>query len=339
MSTTTLQAVEETVEQLNTDNEQGTLRVFKKIMSRCLLVSMTFSRWRGAYQIEKAEVTTEGKTVPQEISTPGRWKLVPESFNKKLQALESEARALLSKYSVPFSMPGVYIIPLDSADALFQRLQVVRTKLEEEADNLCSPENYALLLSQLHSAVNGDEELYQVACKFVPSREDMRKKFGMCWPIVPIGAPNEEFADSPSEFIKEARAETAKMVKDAIDTLLNEPRKEFADALDNLNNILLKNLGNEAKNGGVRQASIDSVRNALAKLRSFEFVADNELLKQMSSLDDVLKDTTPKKLNSSMVTAKALSVTLNTIANKARDDDASVQKFDRFSRSLDFEEN
>ena len=58
----------------------------------------------------------------------------------------------------------------------------------------------------------------------------------------------------------------------------------------------------------------------------------------MNTLDSQLAKTTPKELNSSLEISQSINATLKSIAAKAADDDAALLQFDKFSRSLDFEE-
>jgi len=325
----TLQSARETL---------GSAKTFNKVMSRCLLVTMTFNRWRGLYQIDKAQTLSDGKVIPEELSTPGKWKLIPDELNKSLNALESSARSILARRSVSFKLPSVYIVPISAADKLFEDLKRIRLDLEEAADNFCSPQNYKTILQELFKKVNSDTELFKTVKGLLPSRDKLRSKFGITCALVPIGSLNTDFEDNASEFIKEAQAETRKFIKESIESMLSEPRKELENALLNLSSILQKRHSEGSVRSSVRQASIDNVRAALQKLKDFSFIADDQLLDQMNTLDSQLAKTTPKELNSSLEISQSINATLKSIAAKAADDDAALLQFDKFSRSLDFEE-
>lgn len=308
-------------------------KVLKKVMGRCLLITFTFHRWRGNYQIEDSEMLKEGKKIPKSLTTPGRWKLIPKDVNEKFNTLEAEARNTLAKYSVPFSMHGVYIVPISKADELFTKLKAIRDKLDDYVSNLYSDEAYAAILEEIEKEVGSNVAALESIKKVFPSKEEIKKKYGIVWAIAPIGSPNVDFED-PSEFIQEAREATNKLVMNSVESMLTQPRKEVADAINNLLELLEKN--KKGSKGSVRKASLDNIKEAFDKLRSFSFLADDALLEAMKDAEEQL-DIEPKKLNSDAAAAENLSKVLRAISEVAENNNATIETFNRFTRGIDFD--
>lgn len=87
-----------------------------------LLLCPTIGWWRGQYQLPRAstETRTNGQAVDQDDVTTPRAKLMTDTYpldrngtpwKKRFQAIESRLSALKERYSVPFPIPGVRIVP------------------------------------------------------------------------------------------------------------------------------------------------------------------------------------------------------------------------------------
>jgi len=113
-----------------------------------ILLCPTIGWWRGQYQLpqEKTETTTSGQQLDsQDITTP-RAKLMtarcPVDANgvpwqKRFQAIESRLNAVKNRYSVPFPITGVRIVPKDRGKALFDELYgLTYGQLRESIDNM-----------------------------------------------------------------------------------------------------------------------------------------------------------------------------------------------------------
>jgi len=103
------------------------------LQQRVLLLSPTISWWRGMYQIpkDKIDVTSEGATVSEESVTTPRAKLITDRYpldtngapwKRRFQKLESRLGALKERFSVPFPIQGVRIVPKARAGEMMDHL-------------------------------------------------------------------------------------------------------------------------------------------------------------------------------------------------------------------------
>ena len=101
---------------------------------RVLLLCPTMGWWKGMYQLPKAgtEVTlADGEAVDKDDITTPRAKLMTDTYpldrlgnpwKKRFQKLESRMTALKEKYSVPFPIQGVRIVPKTRGQTLMNEM-------------------------------------------------------------------------------------------------------------------------------------------------------------------------------------------------------------------------
>lgn len=310
-------------------------RVMQQVLRHVLIVSASVHYWRGSNQVEDSEVSVKGVgTLKPGVTGSARWKLLPQEWRDRFQAIDSAVRKLVdSHHAVPFPIPGVRFIPLTKAESLFTRLGEYRQAMDRLADEFTSPENYRALQDGLRASI-GNDEAWELVKGLLPSRERLRRKCGVTWVVVPLGRGDVEEAPlaDPVGYAREAREATRRMIADSVCALLTEPRQELARSVQTLVTMLEKE-GRRA----VRSASLANVAAAFDKLRSYEFLADTELLAKIKDAEKQLRGAVPQDLNADRDLAGGLARALRGVLTVAGDAERPLETFSRFSSNLDLD--
>ncbi len=331
-------------------NRQQTLQ------SRVLLLAPSFSFWRGYYQIstdrvsvavDQQEVRSSDLTTPRSIlmkdtcprdSTGTAWK-------KRFAAIEAAGKRLIEGYSVPFPIHGVRIIPKSHGREFFDRLlgpvdnlnrpvalpgrelgnQSVAYQLRVAADEFC--DNLDDIYRQIQADIN-PSVWNAIRNKLPTDRGEMRKKFNV--DAVPIelaggGTANDVTREDMAAHQQVVQAACRRKVEEAVEEMIRGPRAELADALAKLRDLV-------ARDGNVTDRSFNAVRGAIEKMRRFNFVANDELLQQITALSGRIERTNARDLDSVTAANNGFTDALTAVYNEVVNDLAIADDIRRFGR-------
>lgn len=117
---------------MSTTTETDNSHLLRALEEHVILFSPTLGWWEGRYQLPKKRTTVElgGREVTRGITTPRTIMLddtcpvdsqgVP--WRKRLQGINSRKTALVEKYSIPFPIRGVRMVPKRVAGEFFREL-------------------------------------------------------------------------------------------------------------------------------------------------------------------------------------------------------------------------
>lgn len=133
-----------------------------------------------------------------------------------------------------------------------------------------------------------------VSGKLPVSMKELRAKFSL--DIVPIelagGTRTAEVTADDLLVHNDIVQETCRRrVQEAIDAMIQEPRQQLRDALENLSAVI-------ARDGRITSRTFNAVREAISKIRLFDFVADSQLLQQIELMEQRLNTTATASLSS-----------------------------------------
>lgn len=278
--------------------------VLDKIQQHCLLITLNVRCWHGRPQIDEANVSIDTETLTVEDATQPRWKLMPVSWQRQFQKLESKARNLIKVYSVPFKLRGVYVVPIGEADELFGRLRDVRDRYNELVDEFV--DDYDEWTTALRSKLG--EARYEKASNHIPDKKRMRKKFGLEWAIVPMGKTASTVATS--DYMTEAEKTMDKLIDESFNNIVKQPKLELIAAISKMMNSLLNNRTT------IRRPTIERLRRAIAKCRGFQQLTDDSIGSVGAAIDTInntLDDLSPQRLNRDVELRQELVHELNDI--------------------------
>lgn len=126
------------------------------------------------------------------------------------------------------------------------------------------------------------------------NKKAMLQKFDIgVFPIELSGSSaNDVTMEELAEHADVVRETCARQVQLAIESMIAEPRRELADTLQNIEDLI-------SNQGRITSRTFDRVRRAMDKLENFSFVTDNALMQRITELNGMLSDTIPSQLNAS----------------------------------------
>lgn len=122
-------------------------------------------------------------------------------------------------------------------------------------------------------------------------------------------------------------------VEEAVEEMISAPRQQLADALTNLRELI-------NRDGRVTQKSFKPVRDAIAKIRMFDFVANSELLAQMNQLEHRLNITQPNTLDRVTAASNGFDAAIQGFMAEVEDaqqQQRDLNEFGREFRSIDLD--
>lgn len=399
-------AIAEMTEERQEEQELVTRQ--EALEQRVLLISPTLGWWVGRYQLPRknTEVTTGGQTARKtDITTPCAVLMTDsypvdsegKSWKKRFTKINSKLSTIKEKFSVPFPIKGVRIIPKSRGREFMSELygltlgrlrgqhqravddgQVeVAATLQTRINDIVHREqkyrkngepipvsdripvfDYAKgtkikdqsVAYQLHNAASEfcdnwvsirkqikfrNTMFNKVEHKVPGPNADMRSKFHL--DVVPVELASQHAAeltqddlDEHSVIVQEA---CQRRVEEAIDEMISGPRQQLAEALATLHELI-------QRDGRLTQRSFNPVRNAIAKVRMFDFVASDELLEQIKDMETRLNKTTPTALDSVTAANNGFSEAITAFMNEVQDEDRAAtdsRRFGREFRSIDLD--
>ena len=114
-------------------------------------------------------------------------------------------------------------------------------------------------------------------------------------------------------------------VEEAVEAMIEGPRAQLADALTNLKDLI-------NRNGNVTAKSFKPVRDAIAKIRAFDFVANPDLMAEIQRLEHRLNITAPKSLDSVTAANNGFTTAITAVINEVSDAERQATDLEQFGR-------
>ena len=297
-----------------------------------VLLAPYFSRWRGVYQLPPTEIfiALAGQRVDTDALTVPRVKLFtpqcPLDRNDKpwlqrFETIDRKFKAKIESLSVPFPIRGVRIVPLRRYEWAFAHLERTRQELSAVVQEFI--EDFSSILSQIEAHVPA--AIWQYVAGKLPQRSTLARKFavGMI-PIRLVGTSATVVSETDilqhQDIVRDAVRET---VHTAVEAMIAGPREELADALVNLNDLI-------ERGGRVTERTFDSIRRAIDKIRAFEFVANDDLLRQIREMEQRLANTPPRDVVHNAAVAAEMQRALRRLVAEAQDENRAAEDAARF---------
>lgn len=361
--------------------------------SRVLLLCPSIGWWKGMYQLPRAgtDVVSNGRSVDRHDVTTPRAKLMTDDYprdlsgtpwKKRLQKLDSRLSALKERYSVPFPINGVRIVPKSRGQAMLdemygltigrlqRRIQRANDEGQAGAANVMerhlaeawringanAPANTPIydwtkvgseqsIAYDLHRAteefcanwptirneIATKNEVFALVESRVPhSAGLMRSKFHL--DVVPVElasgisttAVDQDALEAHNDIVREA---CHRRVEEAIESMIEGPRQQLAEALTDLKALI-------TRDGNVTTKSFNPVRAAIAKIRMFDFVANATLLARMGELERQLDITAPNELDAATAANNGFTAAIDRFMDNVQDAQAQARDLEEFGRDF-----
>ncbi len=242
--------------------------------------------------------------------------------------VEDQLRAALVLEGVN-ALPNTPVYdPTKTADG-----QSVAYELHQAAVEFCS--DWENIRRQI---ANENTVFSQVESRVPLSAGAMREKFTL--DVVPIelagSRPTSLTQDDLAEHSAIIQEACRRRVDEAIETIIQGPRQQLADALASLQDLV-------NRDGRVSSKSFAPVRAAIAKIRMFDFAADPRLLQNISDLERRLNTTSPNSLDRVTAASSGFNAALTLFQEEVQDAESQAAAFDNFgctnrhARSIDLD--
>lgn len=337
--------------------ERATTSPTQEILRHVVLINPTLGWWKGHYKIGRADnvsISVDNVEVDSTKVTTPQTKLMDccdelKTWQKRFQKIDSRRSSLIERLSEPFALHGVRIVP--------------RGKLREFMDSLIGPVdeykvptlaydadgNYPLDVQSIayDLKVAGDEfalawpDLYRLMARHTPESiwarvkgklsqyhepRELRRRFYVRALPITIGGTSEQVGLEEIEaYSDQIRESVATQVEEAISQMISGPREALAEALGNLHDLI-------KDEGRVTQKSFKPVIAAIEKIRSFKFIANDELLASISAMERRLDAADPKTLNPVTAASNGLFTAIEALQAEVADADKRASDAARFGR-------
>lgn len=310
-----------------------------QLQSLCEIIHVSVHRPRLTFKMKDATVEVDGVVVNNsDVATKPSWKLMPAKMESDLDTVENEVGNLLSRYAVKFrsrsrnsdigeesfQLKGLSLVPVGIVDNMLMELEALAHKLKKVVEDWTSEEG------RLHDAIRDKvgSTVYNLARKHIPTRSQLRQATGIDAVSIPIGSAITDVASTNErEFLRNARERTGEMLTQITENLFAQPREELAEAVRNLKELI-------ERDGRVTSKSIAPVRRAFEKLKLFDFVSDDTLRAEISTLEKKLDGVTPIEQTKDTATSNGLLDALKSVHTAAISDASITTQVQKYQRRI-----
>jgi hypothetical protein len=261
-----------------------------------------------------------------------------KAWKERFVAFESDRKTIVERYSATFPINGVRIVPRSKAPEFFQAMigrtdhqgrPLYDTTQAEAADAFVADYDNVMHDIRIHQ----DPAVWAYISKVVPNKQEMRDRFGL--DIAPVelqgsGAAHkvQTTQEDLEEYAQLIQASTMRLVDQAVEEMIAGPRDQLAKELNDLHELI-------SRDGRITDRSFNGVREAIAKIRSFSFVANDELLAKINDISGRIGAIeVPANLDSATATSNGLLTALDTLRNDVEDEVQRAGDIERFGRQL-----
>jgi hypothetical protein len=128
-------------------------------------------------------------------------------------------------------------------------------------------------------------------------------------------------------WIEEAQEVTNRLVAQAVESMVDEPVKEFAEAVKNLEQL-------QEREGRCRTGTIEMIQRAYSKLMDFQFMIPRELIVKLKQVEAGLGGLTPRDVNTQSSTAARLSGALRSVSEELKSGKTRSEGLQQFARAI-----
>lgn len=301
-----------------------------------LLLAPSFGSWKGMYQLPKTKTTVEmdGEEVDNANITTPRAKLITDTvpvdrngqpWQGRIARLASRHKRIIETYSISFPIHGVRIIPTSSGASFFRELDDVKRDMQAAADEFVA--DYDGIMRQIKR--NTPENVFRAVEHKIPrDRAEMRAKFYI--DVVPVeiaasGSPRIATRAALEQHQDLVRESAQRKIDEALDAMFSEPRQQLAEALTNLKDVI-------RRSNRVSSKSFKPVYDAIAKMRAFRFVANQELLDEMDRLEQEMGVTPARTLGADSDATAGFSAALDALMDEVENAERESEVLEQFGR-------
>lgn len=303
----------------------GHTNITSELTSAIDFISFSVHLWRGQYKARSAQVTVADTDV-QKLVTKPRWDLMPETWHKRFTIIEGKIRSAVNQAAVlnpadadedneelrelfKFPVRGVRIIPRSNRNKLFDEIDTVENEeFKPAVDEFVAA--WSAIREQIRvSVASYPPEIWNAISALLPATADkLRRYFWVDKLLVPIKMADDTelellTGEKLEQHMDRARVYGANFTQRVTQMIIEGLESELKSAVDNLTNRI--------KEGGViKEGTLNPVRNAFQKFKSFDFLMTDDLQTRMAIMAVTLGEYDCTDLNKDLKEAGAKSITV-----------------------------
>jgi hypothetical protein len=222
---------------------------YKDVFQKACLIQLSSSHWQGSRILEQGIMERLGEN--SEWLRGRKYLINPELLGPIRTALH-QARGMVQKFSLPFPITSLYLVPKESLTVVDERLQAYKNRFWNKVEEFEAVYESAREEARVNLGALFNEADYPM---------DIRSKFKFDWRFLVLTVPTKSKILTPEIYERE---------KQKFETLMDETRELAMTALreefGQIINFLVERLGN---NGGKPKTLNGSMFNKL-----HEFIED-----------------------------------------------------------------
>lgn len=134
--------------------------------------------------------------------------------------------------------------------------------------------------------------------------------------------------ETAATWVVEAQQATSKAVAEAVRDMIQEPVREFAESLANVEGML-------KRGSDLRSSTISNLKSAFDKLQGFSFMAPQDLKNRLAAVGRIINGVDHKEINSSEASSRELAKHFSDIREELSSSEAHAAMYGQFMMSLD----
>jgi len=250
-----------------------------------LFLQLTVRTWSGAYRLLDTKTMAGATEIERSVLTDPRAKFFPDELRQKIRAADDAVRVVADRWSLPFALRGLHVIPRMSAQQVMAEIDEKAVDLMKVADEVAAAWPGIRDKMQATLPVNTWKDIEE---KLPKDSKQIVAKFGVIKRIIPVSG----MAANPNDvnaYATEIQEMTRAFVKETAHTL--------ADGLQaQLDAIVTKLTDRLAKQGIVSEANFRELGDVLKKLEAFESLTGPAVVAEVQKAKQQLAGLTPAQL-------------------------------------------
>lgn len=254
---------------------------YEKVFKKACLIQLNASVWMGSKQLPQNTMN--------KVSANSEWLrakkfLISPTLLGPLHTSAHQARDIVKRYSLPFPITSLYLIPKESLAFVDERLKFHREKYYEKVDAFVATYDLARSEAQKHLRELFNEADYPL---------DIRSKFKFEYRMMILDVPGKGSILSPEVYEREKK-KFEEMMDEARTMAAIVLREEFAEIVSGLVDKLTLNNGQPKT---IKSSMFNKLHEFIADLTTRNIFDDKKLMELAKVAKDTISGISPYGLN------------------------------------------
>ena len=276
---------------------------YEKVFKRACLIQLTSSVWMGSKMLDQNYMN---KVSANSELLRGRKFLINPELLGPLHTSAHQSRDLVKRYSLPFPITGLYLIPKESLTFVDERLKFQKEKYEEKVEAFIACYDVARDEAKRHLGELFNEADYPL---------DIRSKFKFDWRFLALDVPGKGSVLSPEVYEREKK-KFEDMMSEARDLAAITLREEFAEIVGSLVANLNSTSGQPKT---IKSSMFNKLHEFINDLTTKNIFDDKKLMELAKIARDTISGINPYGLNYNDQMKTKIKVSMKTLNDAIAD--------------------